>query len=106
MKYLMIDRSQGFYKTDKEESKMTPIDQITKEDLLKLLDLCVGEDFEMDVFDANNLKNAAHQIIYKNIYLKLDGVRKQRVRFLDEKTALYSKAIEEYSIELVSMDTQ
>ena len=106
MKYLMIDRSQGFYKTDKEESKMTPIDQITKEDLLKLLDLCVGEDFEMDVFDAKNLKNAAHQIIYKNIYLKLEGVRKQRVRFLDEKTALYSKAIEEYSIELVSMDTQ
>ena len=77
MKYLMIDRSQGFYKTDKEEPKMPPIDQITKEDLLKLLDLCVGEDFEMDVFDAKNLKNAAHQIIYKNIYLKLDGVRKQ-----------------------------
>lgn len=52
MKYLMIDRSQGFYKTDTEGAKMTPIDQITKEDLLKLLDLCVGEDFEMDVFDA------------------------------------------------------
>ena len=53
-----------------------------------------------------NLKNAAHQIIYKNIYLKLDGVRKQRIRFLDEKTALYSKAIEEYTVELESMDTQ
>ena len=106
MKYLMIDRSQWFYKTDKEKSEMTRIDQITKEDLLKLFDLCVDEDFEMDVFDAKNLKNAAHQIIYKNIYLKLDGVRKQRIRFLDEKTALYSKAIEEYTVELESMDTQ
>ena len=106
MKYLMIDRSQGFYKTNKEESTMTPIDQISKEDLLKLLDLCVEEDFEMDVFDAKTLKNAAHQIIYKNLYLKLDGVRKQRVRFQDEKTALYSKAVEEYSIELASMDVQ
>lgn len=54
MKYLMIDRSQGFYKTDKEEPKMTPIDRITKEDLLKLLDLCVGEAFEMDVFNVKN----------------------------------------------------
>lgn len=106
MKYLMIDGAQGFYKTDKEESKMTPIDQISKEDLLKLLDLCIEEDFEMDVFDAQTLKNAAHQIIYKNLYLKLDGVRKQRVRFQDEKTSLYLKAVEEYSIELASMDKQ
>lgn len=104
MKYLIINNSQGFYNIDKSTSNMKPIDQITKEDLLALLDLCFGDDFEMDPYDSSILKNAAHQIIYKNIYQKLDSLRTQRERFIDEKTALYVKAIADYNVELSSVD--
>jgi hypothetical protein len=79
---------------------MKPIDQITKEELLALLELSLGSDFEMDAYDASKLKNAAHQIIYKNIYQKLDGLRTQAERFVDEKMALYTKAIAMYNAEL------
>lgn len=100
MKYLTIDNSQGFYRVAGSMSDMKPIDQITKEELLNLLEACFGDDFEMDPYDVSKLKNAAHQIIYKNIYQKLDGIRNQRERFIDEKTALYTKAIADYNVEM------
>ena len=100
MKYLTIDNAQGVYRVNGSTADMKTIDQITKEDLLILLDLCLGDDFEMDPYDASKIKNAAHQIIYKNIYQKLDSLRTQRERFVDEKTALYVKAIGDYNVEL------
>lgn len=105
MKYLIIDNSRAFFTVDKSASVLKPIDQITKEDLMKLLDLCVTEEFEMDPYDPQKLKNAAHQIIYKNIYQKLDNLITQRERFEDEKTALYFKAIADYSVELLAEDS-
>ena len=76
------------------------IDQISKEDLLKLLDLCMKEDeFEMDPSDDILLKNKAHQIIYKNIFQKLEELRKQRIRFSDEMTVMYRTAINKYKAE-------
>ena len=106
MKYLTIKNSQGYYSVSPGTLSEKPIDQITKEDLLKLLELCVADDFEMDQYDAKKIKNAAHQIIYKNIYQKLDGFNKQRESFKDEKVALYIKAITEYSIELSELGTE
>ena len=54
----------------------------------------------MDSFDAAKIPQAAHQIIYKNIYQKLNDLRLHRVSFVDEKTILYRKAIDSYSAEI------
>lgn len=101
MKYLIIDNNRAFYQISADVSTRKTIDQISKEDLLKLVQLCMEDaDFEMDPFVAESIPQAAHQIIYKNIYQKLSDLQLRRVSFSDEKTALYRKAIENYSAEL------
>lgn len=103
MKFLTIENGQAMYSVDPMHAASNKIDQMTKEDLLKLIDLCVTEDcFEMDDYDESILHNKAHQIIYKNIYQKLDELRKNRDRFSDEKTSLYRSAISKYMTEIHS----
>jgi len=94
MKYLKIERNKGFYSTDGQ--KWQPIDELSKEDLLKLVDCAVKKEFDMDVFDASKIANQAHQIIYQNIYEKLDELRENKTRFKDESKALYKDAISKY----------
>ena len=101
MKYLIIERGQAKYTVDANTRPQKSIDKISKDDLLKLIDLCMNdESFEMDPYDERELQNKAHQIIYKNIYRKLDDITKKRVSFSDEMTSLYRSAIEKYSVEL------
>jgi hypothetical protein len=101
MKYLIIENNRAFYQLNGDESTRKTIDQISKEDLLKLVELCMEEDaFEMDPFNPEDIPQAAHQIIYKNIYQKLNDLLLRRVSFSDEKTALYRKAIDSYTAEI------
>ena len=102
MKYLVIDKSLAYYTVDASVQQNKPIDKITKEDLMKLVELSLTDDFEMDPFDKNTLKNAAHAIIYKNIYQKLQSLKMQKNKFMDEKAAMYRNAIEDYKVELGS----
>lgn len=72
-----------------------------KDDLLTLLKLAISEEsFEMDPYSTESVHNAAHQIIYKNIYQKFEDIRLHRVSFEDEKVNLYRIAINKYSSEL------
>lgn len=97
----MIENGQGFYSLLGTTESKKPLDKITKEDLLALVEMCVErEDFEMDQYDSELLQHAAHQIIYKNIYNKLDDLKQRRVSFSDEKVSLYRTAITKYSSEL------
>ena len=104
MKYLYIENGQGFFFLCCLETDKQTIDKIRKEDLLRLLNLIVDEsaenEFEMDSYDEESLKNPAHKIIYKNIYDKFDALIKKRVQFKDETCDLYKSAIEKYSVEL------
>ena len=43
------------------------------------------------------VQNAAHKVIYKNVYQKLDDLLKHRVSFNDERAGLYRTAINAYS---------
>ena len=105
MKYLVIDRSLAYYTVDASVQPNKPIDKITKEDLMKLVELSLTDDFEMDPFDKNKLKNAAHAIIYKNIYQKLHALKNQKNKFMDEKAAMYRNAIDDYKVVLGSKTT-
>lgn len=104
MKYLYIENGQGFFSVSGVKTDKQTIDKIQKEDLLNFLNLIVDEsvenEFEMDSYDEERLKNPAHKIIYKNIYDKFDALIKKRVQFKDETCDLYKSAIEKYSVEL------
>ncbi len=94
MKYLKIEENKVLFTVNNTD--WFPIDEITKDHLLSLLDLAINNDFEMDAFDASKIANQAHQIIYKNIYDKLIDLTRNKTRFSDESEALYKEAIEKY----------
>ena len=94
MKLLKIENSKGYFiKGDDFE----PIDRISKEDLLSLVDLTLKEDeVEFDEFSTETVKDQAHQIIYKNIYKKLKELRPRRQEFIDESSRLFLQDYEKY----------
>lgn len=95
MKFLKIENNKGFYSVGAQSWK--PIDEINKDDLFKLLDCALSDDFEMDSFCPEDIGNPAHRIIYKNIYEKLTDLNGKRDRFKDESETVYKEAIEKYS---------
>ena len=94
MKLLEIKEGQGYYISC--DGKAVPIDNIKKEDLLRLVDLTLENDVEFDEFSEEHIKNPAHQIVYRNIYEKLVDLRDRKQEFKDETENLYIDAFEKY----------
>lgn len=96
MKALKIENHQGHFVT--EEGTYETVDKIDKTILLRLVNLALKDDFEIDEYDEVELKNQAHQIIYKSIGGKLMELHKKRNQFRDESERLYLDAYEKYKI--------
>ena len=95
MKLLKIESNLGYFLDDKGE--FASIDKITKEDILMLVNLTLASDeIEFDEYNDENLNNQAHQIIYKNIFEKLRGLKDRRQEFIDESERLYLQEYERY----------
>ena len=95
MKLLTIDSGKGHFLGVEGEEQ--PIDQLTKEDLLRLVDLTLAESYvEFDAYDEASLQNQAHQIIYKNVYTKLMRLQERRSEFIDESERLFLVEYENY----------
>jgi len=94
MKLLSITNNLGFYLCETGQYK--PVDKITKEDLLRLVNLTLREDIELDAYDENVIKNQAHQIVYKSVFEKLRGLKDRKKEFVDESERLYLKEYEKY----------
>ena len=95
MKLLKIEGSQGYFLD--ENGDFETVDKLTKEDLLRLVDLTLEEDkVEFDEYDDETLKNQAHRIIYKSISEKLQGLGNRRQEFKDESERLYLQEYERY----------
>lgn len=97
MKCLEINKGKGYYLNSKGD--MNEIDKITKEDILRLLDIATDKEqnFEMDLFENNNLQNKSHEIIYASLYKKFHEVLQNKDRFFDESTAEYKDALSKYN---------
>ena len=95
MKYLYINNGKGFYSTTGLEKDKQDISNISKDDILIILNKCLEEDkeFSMDEYNEDTFHNAAHKIIYRNIFQKLDELRKKQDRFIDDKSNLYKAVI-------------
>lgn len=104
MKLLKIEENDGLFLDEEED--FTPIDEITKEDLIRLVNLTLAKEVEFDEFNAEALNNQAHQIIYKSIVEKLVGLRDRRQEFTDESERLYLEDYERYQEELSEKDSE
>lgn len=94
MKHLRIDAGKGQYSIDGE--KWIDIDRIVKSDLLKLIDLALGAVFEMDPYVRESIPNPAHDIIYRNLFSKLNELVTNKDRFRDESQQLYRESLQKY----------
>mgnify|MGYP001274852673 FL=1 len=74
----------------------TAIDKIDKTVLLRLVNSALEDGFEIDEYNDVELKNQAHQIIYKSISEKLLDLHQKRSQFRDESDRLYLDAYEKY----------
>jgi hypothetical protein len=95
MRLLRIDGSLGQFLG--EVGDYRPIDKITKDDLLRLVDLTLREeDVEFDEYDEEKVKNQAHQIVYKSIFGKLRELRGRKQESIDQSERLYLAEYERY----------
>ena len=79
MEYLKIENNKGlFYR---EGEGMKEVSKMTKDDLYDLVHAAIHEeDFSMDAYDEELLKNPAHQTIYSHVTLPmLIGIERSRV---------------------------
>lgn len=97
MIYLKISNNKGFYRIDEQEESWKEIDQINRDDLLKLLQLASETDFEIEEYEDELLQNPAHNIIYNNIYRKFKEFLDNKTRFNDSAKAMYGAALIKYS---------
>lgn len=95
MKLLRIHEHVGQYLA--LDGTYESIDKIDKNDLLRLVDRTLDADeFDVDPYDEQAIKNQAHQVIYKSIAQKLNDLRKRREAFIDESARLYLTEYEKY----------
>lgn len=96
MKYLKIEENNAeFLKKDNSYEK---IDKIDKNDILFLINAAMEKnDFEIDVYDSQKIKNPAQQIIYENIYKKFGELLKNKNQLKDQVDNMYKDAFEKYS---------
>lgn len=94
MKLLKIEDNQGHYYIGPEE--YLTLDKLTKEALLKLVNLILENDVEMDEYDEEAIKHQAHQVIYKSVYQKLLDLDKRKQEFIDEAETLFLEDYEKY----------
>jgi len=98
-----LKRLLGYYLN--REGAYATVDKITKEDLLRLVDLTLDEDVEFDEYSEENIKNQAHQIIYKSIFQKLQDLRDRKQEFIDQSERLYLQDYEKYREESSQQST-
>jgi hypothetical protein len=94
MKALKIQNNQGYFLTEKDCYET--VDKIDKVILLRLVNLALEDDFEIDEYNEVELRNQAHQIIYRSISEKLTDLHQKRNQFRDESERLYLDEYEKY----------
>ncbi|KIC09823.1 hypothetical protein RA19_13720 [Leisingera sp. ANG-M1] len=96
MKILKIENENGYFCLE-QGGEWQPIDAIDKTALIKLLDLYLESDVEMDCPDGHSVSNQAHAIIYRGIFDKLSQLAGEKSRFKDESETVYLDEMQKYT---------
>jgi len=94
MKILKIEGSNGHFRVDDEV--FVSIDKLGKESLLKLVELALTKEVEMDEYDPDTLKNEAHRIIYRSVHQKLQELVARKDEFFDKSEREFYEIYENY----------
>ena len=95
MKLLKIENGCGYFCL--ENGDYSPVDKISKDDLLRLVNASLSEeDVGFDAYDESKIQNHAHQVIYKSVVRKLQSLRERKQEFVDESARLYLEDYEKY----------
>jgi hypothetical protein len=97
MKLLKVESDKGQFMA--KDGTYHSIDEITKEDILRMIQLVLNEEVEFDQYDEILIKNPAHQIVYKSIYHNLISLKQRRQEFVDESERLYLEDYKRYVID-------
>ena len=103
MKLLEIKNQLGYFLDN--NGKFASIEKITKVDLLRLVESTLTNDVEFDEYSEEDIKNQAHQIVYKSIFEKLQVLSGRKHEFVDESERLYLLEYEKYQGEPSQQDT-
>lgn len=103
MKLLSIKDGAGYYLGGTGD--VISVDKLTKEDLLRLVNLTLTDEAEFDEYDESVIKNKAHQIVYKSVFEKLRELSKRKQEFIDESERLFLDAYEKYREDSVQKST-
>ena len=97
MKILRISNNKGEYCVNGTDYK--PIDTISKDESLQLIDRLTSEDCEMDdLANDSDLPNKAHLIIYKSLLGKFKELKNNKAYFQDMRDSEYKDAINKYRL--------
>jgi hypothetical protein len=94
MRLLKIEANQGLFMGTNDE--YIPVDKLTKEHLLRMVNLTLSDEVEFDEYVAEKIPNQAHQIIYKSVYSKLSELKERRAEFVDQSERLFLQDYEKY----------
>ncbi len=95
MKLLKIENGCGHFRL--ESGDYSPVDKISKDDLLRLTNITLSEEVvEFDAYDESMIQNHAHQVIYKSVVRMLQSLQERKQEFVDESARLYLEDYEKY----------
>lgn len=99
MKILRIRDNKGEYCVNGKD--YNPIDAISKDEILQLIDLLTSEDCEMDdLVNDSDLPNKAHLIIYRSLLGKFKELQNNKAFFQDMRENEYKDAINKYRLSI------
>lgn len=94
MRILKIEDSNGYFCANGEE--FVSIDKLDKENLLKMVELALMKEVEMDDYNPDTLKNEAHRIIYRSVHKKLKELVERKDEFYDKSEREFYEIYENY----------
>lgn len=98
MKLLKIENNIGQYSVDGTDYR--EIQDISKEDILVLVNKVLEDDVEIDeITDVNDIKSPAQKIIYNRIYTKLNELIASKQEILDKNQKIFADAYAKYKFE-------
>ncbi len=95
MKILKIENGKGYF-CIANNGDWIQIDNIDKDCLMKLLNIFLESDVEVDGYDEERIQNQAQQIIYKSVFEKFSNLKENKNKFKDESDRMYLSAIQKY----------
>lgn len=98
MNVLKIDsQKKSFFNTDGTDKIIT---NITKEDILKILELIFeNDDITFDEYSDDKIANEAEKVIYKHLYTKFVDFQQNKLSLKNEIDSLFSELTEKYILE-------